>query len=471
LTGVEVDGRPGATVRIAAGRIVAVDHHGTGGSVPAGVDAPVLDGRGGAVIAGLRDHHLHLLSTAARRSSVACGPPEVTDAAGLRAALAGGAADAGTGGWVRGYGYDESVAGPLDAATLDRLLGEGSDHPVRVQHRSGHAWVLNGRAIRELGVGEVDHRGVDRDPDGRPTGVLFDLDPWLREAAGPAGPPDPAPVGESLARFGVTGFTDASAANGPAELELVESACESGRLGQRVLLLGGGELPVRESGAVRTGQLKVMLVERDLPSFDELVATIRGAGARGAALHCVTRETLVLAASALAVTGGGPHRVEHASVAPPEVVALVRASGATVVTQPAFAEAHGDRYLRDVEAADLPWLYRLAGWEQAGVPLAAGSDSPFGPLDPWVAIRAAVDRHTAGGQLLGAGERLRPEAALALYQGSLGDPGGGPRRVAVGEPADLCVLRAPWHEARLELRSSLVRMTVVAGRVIWHDPG
>lgn len=217
-----------------------------------------------------------------------------------------------------------------------------------------------------------------------------------------------------------------------------------------------------------------------------MVATIEAAGARGVAVHCVTRETVVLAASALmastpAATAGGPgggdgrsrrgtpHRLEHASVAPPDVVTLVRSCGAQVVTQPAFVARHGDRYLREVEPDDRRWLYRLAGWRAAGVPLGAGSDAPFGPPDPWLGIRAAVDRRTEAGRTLGREEGLTPEQAIAVYQGALKDPGGPPMRVQVGAPGDLCLLRLPWAESRRLLSSTLVRATVVGGRIIWYD--
>ena len=466
---VEVDGRTGSTVRIRAGRIVRVGAGAGDRRPPPG--ERVVEGNGGALVAGLRDHHLHLWSTVARRSSVPCGPPEVTTAPGLAVALRSAAARAGPGEWIRGYGYDESVAGRLTGGVLDALLGPGWEHPVRVQHRSGHAWVLNGRAQLELDVGRLGRPGVERAPDGRPTGVLFDLDVVVRTGSDAPEPASLAPVADALAGYGVTGVTDASPGNGPVELGLVEAARAAGHLGQRVVLLGGPDLPERRSGPVRTGQLKVMLTEHDLPAYDELVATIRGAGRRGVAVHCVTRETLVLAASALAAAGGGPHRLEHASVAPPEVVDLVRACGAVVVTQPGFVEASGDRYLREVEPPDVPWLYRLRAWTRAGVPLAAGSDSPFGPADPWVGIRAAVGRRTAGGQPLGPDERLSPEEALALYQGTLRHPGGLPARVVAGAPADLCLLSVPWGQARHELDSGLVRATIADGRLLWERPG
>ncbi len=215
------------------------------------------------------------------------------------------------------------------------------------------------------------------------------------------------------------------------------------------------------------GPCKIVLAEADLPSLDELAAAVAAAGPRGVALHCVSRESLVLAAAALGRAGGGPHRIEHGSVAPPELVSLVADLPVTVVTQPAFVAAHGDRYLAEVEPADRPWLYRLAGWRAAGVPLAGSSDGPFGPLDPWAAMRSAVERRSGSGATLGADEALTPEAALGLYLGALDDPGGPRRRVVPGAPADLCLLRTGWAEAQGALEAGLVRATFCDGQAVY----
>jgi predicted amidohydrolase YtcJ len=485
---VEVGGRPGTTVVVSRGRIMSIERGTAAPPVGRGGADLVVDGRGGALIAGLHDHHLHLFSVAARFTSVSVGPPEVIDAGGLREVLQRAASTAGPGTWIRGYGYDESVAGPLTADGLDALLGSRSATWVRVQHRSGHAWILNGAAIRRLGVDHLSDPGVERFPDGRPTGVLYELDGWLRQAVGTS-IPQLGPVSLALAAAGVTGITDASPDNGPEELAAIAEARAATMLRQRVVLLGGPDLlatanqprggdrstpvgwPAAGQGGVATGQLKIMLIDRALPEFDDLVDQIKGAGSRGVALHCVTRESLVLAASALGAAGPGPHRIEHASVAPPDVVAVVRRLGVPVVTQPGFVFEHGERYLAQVDPDDQPWLYRLRGWIEAGVPLAAGSDAPFGPFDPWVGIRAAVERRTAAGRSLGRGEQLSPEQALALYQSPLIHPGRSGTSISVGEPADLCLLDVPWQVARHELDRARVVTTVVDGRIVWRrDP-
>jgi predicted amidohydrolase YtcJ len=461
---VEVDGRPGQNVVVVEGTIVFVGGHIDEARAALGLrrlDAAVVDGGGGALLPGLHDHHLHLFSLAAQDRSVCCGAPEVSDRDALGRALRSAAAGRGPGEWVRGYGYDETVVGRLDATTLDELLGDFADRPVRVQHRSGHQWVLNAAGIATVGVAG----GQSSSPA---DGTFSDLDGALRRYWAVQEAPSLAGVGARLAASGVTGVTDATVSNSAIELSLVAGEQESGTLPQRVLMLGG-PMPARSDPLLRTGARKIVLVETELPSLDELTETIRDAGDRGVAVHCVSREALVLAAVALKVAGGGPHRIEHASVAPPEVVALLRTLPVTVVTQPGFVSEHGDRYLREVDPIDRPWLYRLRAWVVAGVSLAGSTDGPFGGPDPWAAMGAAVSRRTADGARLGTAEGLSPEEALRLFLAPLEDPGGPDRKVAVGARADLCLLSVPWLEARCRLDRRLVRATYVGGREIWPD--
>jgi predicted amidohydrolase YtcJ len=466
---VEVGGRPGCTVHIERGRIVSVETTAFGSS-PQGTD--VLDGGGGALLPGLHDHHIHLFSLAARDHSLLCGPPSVQDRSALTATLAAALADlereASPSTWLRGFGYDESVAGPLTADVLDDLLGEQRGRPVRIQHRSGHQWVVNRSGLEALGLtgATATAPGVEIGFDGRPTGALYGADTVFRRGL-PDGLPSLAATSDRLSRYGVTGATDATASNGPEELAAMERAVGKGELHQSVLLLGGA-LPERTGGPVSTGAVKLVLEDRQLPALDTLVAAIAAAGQRGVAMHVVTRESLVLAATALSIAGGGPHRIEHASVAPPEVVDLLRPLPVTVVTQPGFIAEHGDRYLRDVDVADQEWLYRLKAWDRAGIPLAGSTDAPFGQPDPWSAMSAALTRQTALGHPIGAAEQLTPERALNLFLGHPTDPGGRVRTVSAGSPADLCLLAVPWTEARTELSHHLVRATIRAGRIVYQ---
>jgi len=464
IRGAEIDGRAALDLRIARGRIAAI-----GAGLARDADEPLFEAHGGALLPGLHDHHIHLHALAAARTSIACGPPAVANAAQLAVALR--AAAAGGRGWLRGVAYHESVAGPLDRDRLDAWV---ADRPLRVQHRSGALWMLNSAGVTELErAGAAWPTDAERDARGRITGRLFRADAWLRTQLGGEAP-DLAAVGAQLASFGVTGATDASAANDAAALGRLCAAAASGALPQQLLVMGEPRLAQPASARVARGAVKALLDDPSLPDFDAFCARIRAAHAegRGFAVHCVTRAQLVFALAAWRSAGARRgDRLEHASVAPPEAVALAAELGLAVVTQPHFVAERGDDYLRDVEREDVPWLYRARGWLDANVPLAAGSDAPYGSPDPWRAIAAAVSRTTASGAQLGPGEALSPEQALALYAAPLADPGGPARAIAIGAEADLCLLDRPWRDARARLSSADVRSTWCAGRLAWQRGG
>jgi predicted amidohydrolase YtcJ len=427
-----------------------------------------IDAAGGALLPGLRDHHIHLMALAAARNSVCCGPPQVQDGETLADRLrAAAAAERGPGRWLRGVGYHESVAGWLDRADLDRIV---PDHKIRIQHRSGALWILNSAALEALDVepGAMPE-GMERDGDGQPTGRLHRLDDWLRARIATGEPPDLSAVGAELAALGVTGLCDATAHNGARELAALEAAIRSGALPQRLLVMGGAELPPASHPRVRRHHRKLMLDEEHLPDPGELANEIAAAHAagRGVAFHCVTRSELVLALAALEQAGPRPgDRVEHASVAPPDLVELLLDRGVRVVTQPGFLHSRGDAYLHDVEARDLPWLYRGRGFVEAGIPLAGSTDAPFGEPDPWAAMRAAVDRRSVSGASLCPDEALTPEQALALFTTPLDRPGDAPSRIECGAVADLCLLDRSWHAARETLDGRCVRITIVGGEAV-----
>jgi predicted amidohydrolase YtcJ len=144
-----------------------------------------------------------------------------------------------------------------------------------------------------------------------------------------------------------------------------------------------------------------------------------------------------------------------------------RLPGYDELTQPGFLAHRGDDFLRDVPAADRPGLYRCATLLRAGIPVALSSDAPFCPLDPWAVIAAAVSRRTASGAVAGPGERITFARALDAYLAPPDDPGGPPRRISPGLPADLVVLQSPLAQAaRLPdpVRAVLVNGTIAAGK-------
>lgn len=466
---VEVAGQPRVDVLVSGSLISDVAP--TGSLPQTSGERVTVNGAGCALVPGLHDHHIHLFALAVREDSLWCGRPDVESPEGLKAKLSEGASRSagprGIGGepeWLRAIGWDDTDSGWPDRHVLDRAV---PDRPLRLQHRSGAMWVVNTAGLERIGAlrdGEPLPPGVETDASGVATGRLVGSDEWLRERIGGDLPPL-AEISRSLASWGVTGLTDATAHNGAAELAAFAASRRRGDLLQNVSAMTA-EAEVDCPEEIELGPVKIVLMESALPEVTALIARIVEAHSAGrtVAIHAASRVTVVLAAAALAEAGArAGDRIEHGSVVPPELAELVAALGVTVVTQPHFVVENGDRYLAEVDAGDVPWLYRCQGLLDAGIPLAAGTDAPFGNPDPWRAMAAAVERRSASGVLMGSGEELSPEQALALFTGSAKAPGGPPRRIAPGEPADLCLLDRCWADARRDLRSVTVRHTLVRG--------
>ncbi len=444
LRGAEVAGAGVVDVLLRDGRVEAL-----GAPVD---DAPgeVVECAGAALLPGLHDHHVHLLAAAAAARSVPCGPPAVRTRDELDAAMSSAAQ--GADGWIRGVGYDESVAGDLDAAALDALRG---DVPVRVQHRSGALWTLNSLGLEAIGAAGADVAGVERDGVGSPTGRLWRLDGWLRDRLGTAPAVDLTALSQRLASFGITGVTDATPDLAPS----ARHALTTGGLKQRLMLLGDPD------GAA---PFKIVVADHVLPSWDELAERVRSVRPRPVALHAVTRAALVLVLGVLESLGVvAGDRIEHAAVAPPQLAEWIARLGPPVVTQPSFVRQRGDEYLDRVDDEDLPHLWPYRSLLEAGVRVACSSDAPYGDLDPWASIAAATGRTSLGGRAVGPDQAVPAGAALCGYLGSAGDPGGTARSVVRGVPADLVLLDRPLAAALADPGSVSVRGTWISGRRVW----
>jgi predicted amidohydrolase YtcJ len=462
IRNVVIRGRPGLDVRVDHEKILEV-----GRSLPRHPGERTLDGAGGAVIPGLHDHHVHLRAAVAARLAVdvseVASPPEFDRVVSTAAAEAGGQSR-----WLRIIGWHEHAAGSLDRRRLDLLTGS---LPARVQHRSGAMWVLNSAAIHQTAADTCDLPGVERDDRGEPTGRLLRMDAWLRDQL-PAWASEAFASGlteyaAAAALLGVTGFTDATPNSDDATVAEFATLAAAGAVPQRLVLMGPAGLSRPAAGRVEIGPVKVILDDTTLPAVEELAGIIATAHrhSRAAAVHCVTAEQLVVTVAALERAGSAGDRIEHAAVVPPGYPERLAALDVAVVTQPGFIAARGDDYRRDIETAERAWLYPCASLIRAGVTVAAGTDAPFGPADPWRCIAAAITRRTSFGRVLGRNERVSASRALRLFLAAPEDVRR-IRTVTAGQPSDLCVLRAPLTAALTHPDAATVRATVIRGRVI-----
>lgn len=488
---------PPDAVAVGAGRIAAVGRFAelSGGVGPA---TAVIDCGGRTVIPGLVDDHCHIFATAARGTQVDCRHSAAANVAAVIAALRA-ALSSGGGEWVRGYGYDDSPAGlgrHLNRRDLDAV---SRTRPVRVDHRSGHAVVLNsaGLAAMGIGAGSADPPGgvSVRDAAGHPDGLLLEPAAWVwptRPAAADAGPNYPdglSKLGRRLLRYGITAVTDAGAGNGIAKWRALDAAARDGALPLRITMMAGwNQIPELQAaglaygdtaggGMLTLGHAKIMLTASGgalRPDPERLAEMVRQAHNAGypAAIHAVEQDAVVAAALAIMDAGrndgtisqsnapqaGFRDRIEHCAECPPEVAELVRQSGAQVVGNPAFLHYDGERYARTVESALLPHLHPMGALYAMGVPVAFGSDAPVVEPNPWAGMAAAATRKSADGIALGG-------AAMPSVRVALGRHAGG-RRIGVGQPADLAVVALPTVD---ELPAARAALTIVNGCLAWVD--
>lgn len=474
----------GDAVAIAGGVIEAV-----GNDVEvmrlAGVDTEVIDCGDRAIVPGIVDAHCHLFAAAAALQGADCRPSAAPDVATVVRVLQEAAAHGD--GWVRGYGYDDSPVGlgrHLSRHDLDAVATERS---VRVEHRSGHACVLNSFGMVAVGIGRdtPDPPGgvIARDDAGVPTGLLLDMNGWLRERIGSHTGVDAAALSrftQQLLEYGITAVTDAGPDNGIERWRAFEGSIGDGLLNQRVtMMVGVGRLDemrqaglrfgdVAGNGLMKVGHAKIMLTAssgRLHPHPDELSEIVAMAHGMGypVAIHAVERDAVVAAALALSdhPPPVGQDRIEHCAECPPDVAELVAQSGALVVPNTGFLYYDGERYLRTVSGELLPHLYPAGALAAIGVPVALASDAPVVEPNPWAAMAAAVSRRSAAGTQLG-GVGL-PSVADALDQHT------GHNRIVPRYPADLAIVEPdPFATPLDRLPEVRAVLTMVGGRVVWR---
>ena len=479
----------------------------------AGPGSRRIDCRGLTLIPGLIDAHLHLLALAAARHGLDCSPQAVSSIRELLELVRGQAEGTPAARWVRAFGYDHLSLNEGRHPTRWELDSAASHHPVRLDHRSGHATVLNSPGLQMAGIDKDTPDPVDGVIDrvevtGEPTGLLLDAAAFLRQRLGPSA--DPAELEErigqlsqTLLSYGITSVQDAGPGNDFSRWETFRSLGESGRLMCRTTMMAGIAhfAEFREAGLrwgngddrLRLGHSKIMLTLATghlQPSVDALHLMVDQSHREGfpVAIHAVEQEAVAAAVKVLrenppTLTGTAARsrdRIEHCAECPPELVSQVADCGAIVVTQPGFVYWNGEAYGQRVETSLLPYLYAVGALDRAGVPLAFSSDAPVTDPNPWPAIYSAVTRATNQGGTLppgdsvqaGMGQGITVARALRLHTlGGAWAEGTQDRKGTIrpGKLADLVLLDTdPIRVAPSKLKDIRAVLTVLGGRVAWE---
>ena len=451
---------------------------------------------------GFHDAHIHLLSCASSALAVDCRPSSVSSIRDIRREIGERASRTPQGEWIRAWGYDETSLEDGRHPTRRDLDDATQRSPVRLDHRSGHASVLNSLALEQVGIGdsfpEPPGATVGRELDtGRPNGVLLEMQGFL-DGKTNSNTSDELEssvkaVSGSLLEQGVTSVQDATQYNSVSRWDYFTDAHERVGAMPRITLMPGyrnisqfverGLTFGSGTPVQRVGHSKIMLTAssgRLTPDKRELSHMVRESAEAGfpVAIHAVEAEAVRSAAEAISsvsnLTGiGGPHRIEHASECPPEVLLDVARSSALVATQPAFVLQSGDRYLSTVDDALLPYLYRIRSLTENGVSVAFGSDAPMGEPNPMLGISSAVARMTESGRVLSGEEwicildALRAYTSVSAFAAGLQSQIG---KIKPGMPADMVLFDEDLTQCPLE-RVGTVHpvMTFLGGTVVWES--
>ncbi len=468
-----------------------------------GAKTKVIDCGGRTIVPGFNDAHCHLFGSIRKRRTIDLGPDSVKSIADIKAAIRESARNTPKDEWIIGSDYHEFYLAEKRHPNRHDLDEAAPEHPVAIFHRSLHACVLNTKALSLAGITKEtpEPRGgvIERELDtGQPSGILFEMAGYIRQKVLPPMSEDELAEGiawlnQHYLSMGITSLGEASVSNDYARWETLKRFKDNGSLKSRVSMMFGFDSlsQFQEKGltfgdhsrGLRLGGVKFLLSEargRLQPPLDELKRQALAAHQAGfqLAIHCVEPGTVEAAIETLEYLASRSsiekrrHRLEHVSECPPELLNRLQKLKAMVVTQPVFVYQNGERYLATVSPERQRWLYRIGSFVNAGLTVAASSDSPVAYDNPWLGIYAAVTRRAETGQQLLPQEAISLPRALAMYTISAAyasfeeDIKG---FVAPGKLADMVILSAdPLRSSPEQLKDIKVEMTIIGGEVAWE---
>lgn len=397
---------------------------------------------------------------------------------------------------VFGYGFRSAIwPSQPTVAELDTVSGE---HPVILTSGDAHNGWLNTAALRLLGVDERTGPLTEND--------WFAVAPGVTTLAGEIMDDTTAiraAVRDAAAR-GVVGITDFEFADGihdwPERFALgidqlrvrtavypdgLEAVIAAGLHTGDTLPNTGGLATMGPLKIISDGSLNTRTAHCHEPYADAVITenggTSHASGVQNydlgelikllgrattsrlqIALHAIGDAAISIALDAFAATGA-KGSIEHAQLVRHQDLARMAALGLQASVQPAHL-------LDDRDVTQICWpdradrCFPLRSMLAAGIELALGSDAPVAPLDPWLAMAAAVHRSNDDREPWNPAEALTPAQALAASTD--GQP-----TLQVGGPGDLVLLDhdplapAPTtKEAADHLRRMGVAATLLSGR-------
>lgn len=486
---------PATAMAVEGGRVAWVgDEHGA--SAYSGADE-VVDLRGSLVTPAFVDAHVHVVQTGERLSGL-----DLTGSAGLTEVLdrvATHVAPLPLDAVVVGAGWDETTWADRTPPTADDVERVAPERAILLSRVDGHSAVASHRLLAMV----PDLAGLD---GYRADGLLqrdakHALTDRLGEVVGPkqrlAAARDAL---RAMAALGIGAFHENAAPHiGPDwEIDLVRRAAtevglhgtyywgEVGAFDQLEKLgvaglagdlnadgaVGSRTAAMREEYADARGHRGNAYLTAAQVADHVVACTERGVQA---GFHCIGDAALdavaggfLQAAEQLGADAvrAQRHRLEHCEMPSTSTIATLAWLGVTASVQPMFDALWGGPDRMYAERLGERWrsVNPFAALHEAGIPLAFGSDSPVTPLDPWLAVQAAV-HHRRRGQGLSPDTAFRAHTRGGWAAARIDDAG----ELLPGQRATYAVWDTPaFPDLAPGSHLPRCRRTVVDGRTI-HD--
>ncbi len=496
--------------------------------VLAGENTRIVDLRGRSAIPGIVDSHNHLPTAGVMMTEgvLLFDAESIED---LRGIVADKARSLAPGEWILGAGWIENQFEEWRMPTRWDLDEAAPHNPVILNRLFGMS-VVNSKALELAGITRDSpdpKRGiVDRDGEGRPTGVLRAgaqeavrrampamesgervrrLEHYIRNAA------------DEYVRYGVTSLVDPGVP--PLVMRAYQNVREEGELPLRVNMmpvwygLRASEdeqlqgrldhLGIRTNFGddwLRIGALKMAIdgglgsktalmyepfvdgtrsdipLRLDVSQLEEWFSEGHSAG-WSIGIHCCGDRAQDMACAAFdAVVGSAPgddvrHNIIHGYFATEESLEIMQRHNIAVSAQPGFIWVEGDLYFTAVTEEKLREFKPLRTYKERGIIVACNSDMTSAHYNPFWGVHSAVTRQTSRGKVLGDDEKVDRYEALGMftYNGAYlafwEDTVGS---LELGKAGDVAVLDADFGSVGDDsLRDLTVDMTIINGEVVF----
>lgn len=477
----------------------------------------VIDARGGMVVPGFIDSHIHFLGGGLNLASV-----QLRDArtpAEFIARIKAFAATVPPGAWITGGDWDhQNWGGELPQRSwIDSVT---PNNPVWINRLDGHMALANTVAIRAAKVpmtgGDVAGGTISRDASGRPSGIFKDNALDLIDNAVPDPPPamlDRA-LEAAMTYANERGVTSVAHMGSWADLSVFERAHRAGtlrtriyasvplstwaRLRDTVAARGRGDAWLRigglkgfVDGSLGSHTAAMLQPFTDAPNDSGLLVNTPEdlyswtSNADKSQLHVIVHAigdraiSLQLDIFERVARENGARdrrfRIEHAQHIAPKDVQRFGVLGVIPSMQPYHAIDDGRWAEKVIGRERSKTTYAFRSLQQAGARIAFGSDWPVAPATPLEGIYAAVTRRTLDDrnpngwvpdQKIAVEDALRAYTLDAAY-GTFEENEKG--SISPGKLADIVVVDRNLTRVPPEtIRDAKIEYTIVGGRVVYQ---